>query len=212
VHLARRPQLSDAGGVVRILDIGPRFEVDLIHRLLPKAQVDTLGLNKGLIPPRAGERNFEYDLNNTWDVSSTPTLGRYRLVVMAEVLEHLSTAPSIVLSWIATLLEPGAYLLIQTPNAVALPKRLRMLAGRHPFSPLTTDQAYPGHIREYTVAELRREGRSLGLDVVEIRTKNYFDSPKVTNKLYQRLERIVPGNLRSGITVVYGAPLRSGSK
>jgi hypothetical protein len=92
---------------------------------------------------------------------------------------------------------------IQTPNAVSLPNRLRMLAGKNPFQPLTAERAYPGHKREYTVAELRREGRELGLDVDSLRTGNYFASAKKSNRLYQRVERLVPTTLRAGITIVY---------
>lgn len=201
--IARLPKSEDGSG--KILDVGPRFEVDILHRLLPGARVDTLGIDKGLFPPRGGERQVIFDLNDSDDASRCPSLGPYQLILMAEVLEHLYTPPSTVLGWVASLLEPGGYLLIQTPNAVALPHRARMLAGINPFQWLNGDRAYPGHIREYTVAELRREGRALGLEVVDLRTANYFDSKKLSNRLYQRLERIVPRTLRSGITVVYQA-------
>jgi len=55
-------------------------------------------------------------------------------------------------------------------------------------------------------AELVREGRFLGLDMVDLRTRNYFDSEKASNPLHQRLERIMPKTPRAGITVVYRAP------
>lgn len=110
------------------------------------------------------------------------------------------------MGWIASLLAPGGHLLVQTPNAVALPKRLRMLAGRNPFQPMSADRAYPGHMREYTTAELVGEGRALGLEVIELRTANYFATEKFSNRLYQRLERFVPRTLRAGITIVYVAP------
>ena len=191
----------------RVLDVGPRFEVDLLHRVLPNACVDTLGLNAGLFPPRDGEERVLFDLNHADDESRRPSFGPYQLIVMAEVLEHVHMPPSVVVGWIASLLAPGGYLLVQTPNAVALPNRLRMLAGRNPFQPLSADRAYPGHMREYTTSELLREGRALGLEVVELRTANYFVSDKLSNRLFHRLERFVPRTLRAGITVVYRAPL-----
>lgn len=202
-----RPGAKD--GIDRVLVVGPRFEVDLLHRVLPNVRVDTLGLNEGLFAPRDGEERVLFDLNDADDQDRRPSLGPYQLIVMAEVLEHVHMPPSVVLGWIASLLAPGGYLLVQTPNAVALAKRLRMLVGRNPFQPLSADRAYPGHMREYTTAELIREGRALGLEVIDLRTANYFATEKFSNRLYHSLERFVPRTLRAGITIVYQARTES---
>ena len=201
-----RTGAAPADGRRRALVIGPRYEVDLLHRLAPDVVVDTLGLNPGLFPILEGEQFLPFDLNETDVPDRRPTPERYQLIVMAEVIEHLWTSPSVILPWLRSLLVPGGYLLVQTPNAVALPKRLRMLLGVNPFQELQTDRAYPGHIREYTVKEMAREGRNAGLEVAELRTANYFDSEKRTNRLYERMERVIPKNLRAGITVAYRRP------
>src|SRR5689334_9987938 len=101
----------------RILDIGPRFEVDLMHRLFPAATVDTLGLDVGLFPPGDGERNYIFDLSRTDFVEERPTLGPYDIIVMAEVFEHISMPPSVFLPWLASLLAATGALIVQTPNA-----------------------------------------------------------------------------------------------
>ena len=202
--IARLPKRPD--GSRRILVVGPRFEVDLLHRVLPDLRIDTLGLNEGLFPPGDGEQRVLFDLNDAYDEARRPAIGPYGLIVMAEVLEHIHMPPSVVIGWIASLLNPGGHLLIQTPNAVSLPNRLRMLFGRNPFQPLSADRAYPGHMREYTPSELVREGQAIGLEVAELRTANYFASAKVYNRIYQRLERLLPKPLRAGITIVYRAP------
>jgi hypothetical protein len=195
---------------VRVLVVGPRFEVDLLHRLRPTVPLDTLGINAGLFPAREGERNIEFDLNEA-DRSTVSTVGNgYAVVIMAEVMEHLHTAPSIVLPWLRQMMQAGGVLIIQTPNAVALPNRLRMLLGMNPFQPLSTDRAYPGHIREYTAAELRREAVAAGFDVVELRALNYFMSTKPSNNLYQRLERLMPSTWRGGISMVLRKPVSLG--
>jgi hypothetical protein len=201
-----KPDVDVGDRLPRILDIGPRFEVDLLHRLVPRAAIDILGIDSGLFPSRPGERYVQFNLNDAWDPVQRPSMAEYDLILMAEVLEHLHIAPSEVLPWVASLLVPGGHLLLQTPNAVALPRRLRMIRGRHPYEPLTTDRRYPGHIREYTLAELRQEGRAAGLEVVEAITANYFGSAKRTNRAYRRLQRIIPGSLRAGITIIYRAP------
>jgi len=195
-----------ADGRKRMLVIGPRFEVDLVHRLAPDVLVDTMGLNPGLFELRADERYVPFDLNKTDDEPSRPDIGGYGLIVMAEVIEHLWTAPSVILRWLRSVLLPTGFLYVQTPNAAALPKRLRLLMGINPYQELQTDRAYPGHIREMTVKEVAREGRAVGLEVAELRTANYFDSEKQTNRAYERLERFVPKTMRAGITAVFRRP------
>lgn len=194
------------GGFCRILDVGPRFEVDLIHRLLPDVPVDTVGLNEGLFPARGDEQRLEFDLNDADLPEGRPALGGYELIVMAEVLEHLHMPPSVVLGWIGSLLKPGGRLVVQTPNAVTLPHRLRMLAGRNPYGQLSANRASPGHIREYTTKELAAAGKALGLEVEQLSTANYFTNRRPINRVFQRLERVVPSTLRAGISVVYRAP------
>jgi trans-aconitate methyltransferase len=136
-----------ATGKLRILDIGPRFDVELMHRLMPDVLVDTLGIDPGFVGARDGERRVIFDLNDADLEDRRPEMDRYPLVVMAEVLEHLYMPPSVTLGWVKSLLAPGGYLVVQTPNAVSLPNRLRMLIGKNPFQPLTAERAFPGHKR-----------------------------------------------------------------
>jgi hypothetical protein len=190
----------------RVLVIGPRFEVGLFHVLVPDAIVDTLGINPGLFPLRGGGRYFEFNLADADLPAKRPSPGRYALIVMAEVLEHVPMPPSTVLPWLASLLVPGGYLLVQTPNAVALQNRLRMLIGSQPFQRLSEDRASPAHFREYTIGELIREGRTAGLAVARVQAMNYFLTAKRSNRLFRRAERFLPPTLRAGITISYQSP------
>jgi hypothetical protein len=54
-------------------------------------------------------------------------------IVFAEVIEHLFTAPELVLAYLHELLVPRGQLLLQTPNAASLRKRLKLALGRNPF-------------------------------------------------------------------------------
>jgi SAM-dependent methyltransferase len=175
----------------RVLNVGPMFET----RMLRDAgrHVDTLGFAHPLFPPRAGERHIEVDLN-------APAIegdGSYDLVVAAEVVEHLHTSPVIVLRWLAEWLRPGGALLLQTPNAVALHKRVRMLRGRNPIEPIRLDPANPGHFHEYTLGELREAAAEAGLIVGGWSAANYFG----TSRAYAALGRVLPPGLRHGITL-----------
>ena len=178
----------------RVLDVGPMFEVGLLRAA--GATVDTLGFPHPLFPPRDGERHVELDLN----APAGDGDGSYDLVVMAEVIEHLHTSPVTVLRHVATWLRPGGAILIQTPNAVALHKRLRMLAGRNPLEPIRADARNPGHFHEYTLGELRGAAAEAGLRVGGWRAENYFGSSPGA-RAYARGGKLLPPRLRHGITI-----------
>jgi SAM-dependent methyltransferase len=180
----------DLGGQ-RVLDVGPMFEVQMLRDA--GHHVDTLGYPHPLFPPRDGERHIEAELN-------APALagdGSYDLVVAAEVIEHLHAAPELVLRWLAGWLRPGGWLLLQTPNAVALHKRVRMLLGRNPIEPIRADPSNPGHFHEYTIGELHDAAAAAGLAVGGWEAANYFG----TSRAYAALGRVLPPSLRHGVTL-----------
>jgi SAM-dependent methyltransferase len=178
-------------GGPRVLNVGPMFET----RMLRDAglHVDTLGFPHPLFGPRDGERHLEVDLN----APRVDGDGSYDLVVAAEVIEHLHRAPSLVLAWLAGWLRPDGWLLVQTPNAVAFHKRVRMLLGRNPIEPIRVDPSNPGHFHEYTLGELRDAAAEAGLHVGGWRAANYFG----TSRAYAALGRVLPPSLRHGITL-----------
>ena len=112
---------------------------------------------------------------------------------MAEVIEHLYTAAQIALSFLAQIMRPGAFAFLQTPNAVALHKRLQMLSGRNPYMSLDEDRLAPGHFREYTVAELSDTARQAGLEVFEVAMHNYFTGNRPLAAIYNRVCEKLPG-------------------
>lgn len=202
-----RPSVSS-----RILDIGPSpFSRLLASRLC--CRVDTLGLE----PESDCERghHFHLDLNTVTEVPHPVVdLPSYSLVVMAEVLEHLHTAPVPVLRFLHNHVVEGGYLFLQTPNAASLPKRLKLLAGRNPYDEIRADRSNPGHFREYTLRELRSCSQQAGFEVVESARRFYFDArfahhdgPEGTPQpllggLKNLVYRALPPFLREGLTLV----------
>jgi SAM-dependent methyltransferase len=197
----------------RLLDIGRSRLTELIHDRYG-IPVDALGF-VGNEPSPEG-RNFWFDLNlavyrHEWR-ADLPT---YDVIVIAEVIEHLRTPPQFVLEFLRTLLAPAGRLIVQTPNAVALHKRLEMLGGRNPFEQIRAQADDPGHFREYTRREMCDMLRAAGYDVELWYSADYLDyryvrhvdhgevaamsrAGTVLNWIY----RATPPNLRPGQTVV----------
>jgi SAM-dependent methyltransferase len=219
--------LADVGGgrEGRVLDVGPSPLSLLLARVLGCA-VDTLGLQPAAVLDFPGMkspgRHLHYDLNALGSRAELhpPTAEAaepaepYDLIVFAEVLEHLHVAPVMVLRFLHQRLAAGGTLLLQTPNAAALTKRLKLLAGRNPYDELREDLDNPGHVRESTLRELRRYAGDAGFVVAAASRQFYFDArfahhdgavgrPQPTlGTVKNVLYRLLPPSLRAGITLL----------
>ena len=187
-----------APGNARVLDVGPSYEAAELRRL--PAVVDSLGFGDQRFPPADGERHVEFDLRNAERRELWPELGEYDLVVCAEVIEHLPISPVHVLRLLAAALRPDGWLVLQTPNAVRLANRVRLLLGRNPFELLREDSANPGHVREYTLEELLALAREAGLEPEGWLTADYFVTGSRANAVASHLGPLVPRSMRQGIT------------
>jgi Methyltransferase domain len=192
---------------LRILDIGVSLQTDLLRHNYPDIPVDTLDIVESVKDLRPGERHVTFDLNDLYGgTENWPQIGPYDVIVMAEVIEHLYTAGRIALSFLAEIMRPGAFVFLQTPNAVALHKRLRMLSGRNPYMSLDGDRLAPGHFHEYTVTELSETALQAGLEVFEISLHNYFTASRPLAAIYNRVCGKLPGTFRAGISMTLRKP------
>jgi SAM-dependent methyltransferase len=217
-----------AGPYSTVLDIGPSRLTSLLRERFG-SRVDSLGFGPDRAEPgglgggedlrgtdRQAGRHFGFDLNLAQDEAGwRRDLPRYDFVVMAEVLEHLHTAPQRVLAFVATLLADGGVLVLQTPNAASLPKRIKLLLGRNPYEMIRGEPLNPGHFREYTAAELKMLVEGAGLRVEACATAFYFDARfghaesgepgrerRLLGALKNAVYRRLPPPLREGITMV----------
>jgi len=201
-----------------VLDVGRSRLTEIIHHRYD-IPVDALGF-VGDEPSPEG-RNWWFDLNQALHHHQWRTdLPRYDVIVMAEVLEHLRTPPGHVLAFLRTLLKPGGILIIQTPNAVALHKRVEMLMGRNPFELLREQENDPGHFREYTKRELCDMLTDVGYRIDRWYAAGYLDYRFVHHEaghdqaaarsrigaVLNAVYRAAPPSLRPGQTVVARAP------
>jgi SAM-dependent methyltransferase len=200
----------------RILDIGRSALTDLIRQTCG-VRVDTLGFE----PDERAEAgdHYHFNLNDAQQEALwRRDLPAYDVIVMAEVIEHLHTAPRLVLSFLSQLMAAGGVLIVQTPNAAALHKRLELLFGRNPYHLIREDVTNPGHFREYTMTELTDYARMVGLEVEAQFYGNYFDyryrghgtpgvrSPRPNLQLINIAFSLLPGSLKPGITLVLRKP------
>ena len=186
----------------RILVVGPSYETVLLREAFPEASVNTLGWHDHRFPLREHESHTQFDLNEP----DYPELEPHDAVVCSEVIEHLHVATVPVLRFLASGLRPGGHLILQTPNATALAKRIRMVLGRNPYDPIREEAGNPGHFHEHTVGELVAGVEAAGLEVRRVLTENYFDHGSRKNRVYRAFGRVLPRSLREGITIVACKP------
>jgi hypothetical protein len=195
----------------RVLDVGLSPFTTTLRRQL-KRSVDTLGLEL-----KGEEQHVSFDLNALADPHTPrPALPRYSLIVFAEVMEHLHTSPLLPLEFFREHLTDGGILIVQTPNAASLGKRLKLLAGVQPYEMIRADRGNPGHVREYTARELRRLAVRAGFTIVDLNRRFYFDARyadhgedggagtphPVVGALKNLFYSLLPPPLREGITLV----------
>ena len=187
----------------KLLDVGPHIQTSVLSECAGEhVTINTLGWkNERLVSDSDFERHFEFDLNNAVDETLWPEIEAHDIVIMAEVIEHLHTAPSIILDFLREHVERGGYLVIQTPNAVDATKRLQMLFGRHPYDQIRENASNPGHFREYTKDELREYVEEVGLEVQDAWYCDYWPQSGV-----RRLLELAVPSLRRGITLITRRP------
>ncbi|WNZ56225.1 methyltransferase domain-containing protein [Microbulbifer sp. MKSA007] len=199
----------------RILDIG---RSGFTEALKSKFQnVDTLGFERE--NANSTSRHFNFNLNDCRDRSLWRTdIPKYDIIIFSEVIEHLCTSPSQVLSFLKTRLNKGGVIIIQTPNAVALHKRLQVIFGRNPYELIRENYNRPGHIREYTKKELSSYLVGAGFNLLKFRYENHFDyrfsdhSKKnvlIKNdkrRVFNVISSILPGPLKPGMFFVAQNP------
>ena len=188
-------------GSVRILDIGPSLQTDVLRHNYPDIPVDTLNLSDDGRTPRPQDVHVRYDLNELYHRERWPRIGPYDVIVMCEVIEHLYTGASTVFAGLAGIVKPHGSLFLQTPNAAALHKRIQLAAGRNPFMSLDEDRADPPHFHEFTVRELAEAARRGGWHVAGVETHNGFSRNTLLSDVYNRVCSVLPASFRAGISM-----------
>ena len=194
----------DCHSSLKILDIGPAFQTEFMRHKLKEVAINSLGFENIYFKPRATEQHIQFDLNEAQNKVNWPHIEKHHLVIMAGVIEHLYTYPLIILDCIYHWIEKKGFLIIQTPNAVRLKRRLGLLIGKNPQEMIRQDRGNPGHFREYTKEELIDLGRQAGLSLVEYSCHNYSGrTVNIKGVLYNTVCRLMPSTLRDDIYICF---------
>ena len=198
-------------GNKNILDIGRSPFTEIAYNSL-KTQIDTLGFETDR-KTKTGV-NYQFDLNNSQNPSSwRHDIPQYDIILFSEVIEHLYTSPKLVLQFLNSILKEGGIVIIQTPNAVVLHKRIQMLLGQNPYSLISENTDNPAHFREYTATEICDYCHQAGFKVESMTIENYFDyryrnhangsfSKKGLYRIINILYSVLPSSLRPGLCFV----------
>jgi predicted SAM-dependent methyltransferase len=195
---------------IEIMDIGPSVFTMMLEKNFKDDDIYSLGLEHeqsrgGHLPDNVqldSEKFFNFNLNDSQDKEKWIQLPYCDIVIMAEVLEHLYTAPTLVLTFIASFIKPGGYLVIQTPNAASLKNRLFLLAGKNPYEMIRENADNPGHFREYTAKELTEIAEKTSFTVCLLSCKSYFNPRNKLEKMYIFITKFLPQSFKDGITIV----------
>lgn len=201
--IIKKIQNTNRDEAIKFLDIGPSFQTILLQQVYPKVIINTMGFEDSRFKIRKQDRHYQFDLNDTQYQEKWLNIEEHDLIIMAEVIEHLYTSPVVVLKCILSYLKYDGHIIIQTPNACALDKRLKMLTGKNPYEQIRDSKRNPGHFREYTVDEFISIGNKCGLELVEYTVSNYFNDERKINKFCRFLSKILPVRFREGMTICF---------
>lgn len=101
----------------------------------------------------------------------------FDVAVLSEVLEHLREYPLRSLEEVARILRPNGVLVLTTPNAAYIRKRVKLAFGGSVHTPLS-DWLYglphARHAREYTLAELDTLVRHAGFEPILMAGRHFY--------------------------------------
>lgn len=190
---------ATADDPVEVLEFGPHLLTRMMtNRYGPRIRLATIGHPyERMMTAEQLATHTTFDFNDAQYPDRWPSVPAADVVIFCEVLEHLYTAPSLVLAMLHRLTAPGGRLVCSTPNAAAFSKRLALVRGRHPYEAIREDRREMGHIREYTEGELRDEIERAGFTIERFEVNNYWPQHRVTAAI-SRSRR----SLAQGFTVV----------
>lgn len=199
------------GADATVLDIGRSPLTNLVLSRFPLLTTLGLPLDDTLLDKAdhldsTRVPHIVFDLNAAHVPTEWVVPAQFDLILFNEVVEHLRIAPTWVFRYLHALMRPRAFLVVQTPNAVSLGHRVRMLVGKNPYVEFALDaETGSHHFREYTKRELLGHAERAGLTLFDHRFVNYFPARSAVLRAVSTLTTAVP-SFRNGQTFVFQRP------
>ncbi|CAD6491679.1 MAG: Ubiquinone biosynthesis O-methyltransferase [Candidatus Argoarchaeum ethanivorans] len=136
----------------------------------------------------------------------------FDVVLLIDIIEHLHRSPMELLNYSISQLKPNGLLIIETPNTVALAKRLKVLFGKSNqvsanFIYWNVGE-YRAHVREYTQSELKQillyhnltaiNSKMINIMIDAVKSETFFK--KIVVKMYKLISGLYP-NFRDTILI-----------
>lgn len=142
----------------------------------------------GAIADLAREYNVSLVEGSLRALSAEWPLGNYDMIMLNDVIEHLSFSPLPLIDQCLKHLNTGGILLINVPSCVNIKKRVKCLLGLSIYPPadqfFLSEGDFRGHIREYSRRDLEFIARNLsGVRLYEIKSVSHMIG-------------VIPGSLR----------------
>jgi 2-polyprenyl-3-methyl-5-hydroxy-6-metoxy-1,4-benzoquinol methylase len=150
---------------VRILEIGGG-QLALLCKTLFGDECTVADISKKYIAP-IDEAGIEFITFNLTETNSSLTEGRYDVVVLLEVIEHVPLPGYVVMERLKPLLEPGGFVFMTTRNLFRLRNLVRMFLGNEFLDHFMLPEAGQnlGHQLEYSAEHLRWQLQRAGMEV-----------------------------------------------
>ena len=135
----------------------------------------------------------------------------FDLIMLNDVVEHLHDSPGPILNNLIEMIKDGGYLLITVPNSVNIRKRFDVFFGKTNYPKFEYYYYHPvpyrGHIREYTVGDLRQMCDFLRLEKMVLTGCDHmiYKVPKGMRHIYFGITDLFP-SLKDSIILIARKP------
>jgi SAM-dependent methyltransferase len=167
----------------RVLDCGIGPVTRIYRKVISGISLQTASLPRR-VPADETARRFDSSYHRYIDLdfeslgqAMPEWQGEWDVVVFAEVIEHVRASPTEQIADLLSMLRPGGYLIVSTPNALSRGYVARLMTGRllatiYQRDKVREGQAHDFHVREYTPVELHEAVAAAG---GEIEQEGMFD-------------------------------------
>jgi hypothetical protein len=199
--------------IASLLDVGLSPFIQAYKQLLPSVQVTLADV--WAHPPQKLQ-SLQIDSFARTDLNRTGVSrahggsvdAKFDAIIFTEVLEHLLIDPMEAITDFLSMLKPGGFLFLSTPNYFAHGAASRLVQRYNPqprYSRKIGNADTHYHLREFSLRELLESARACGAQILFYALSDCWDRQQLGDERNARL----PVGLRSNIVLVLGLPAQA---